>query len=89
MSDYLSEIQQHLADALEELCDPDERLFSTSRLDSLSLTEVVAWLHGRYGVEVRPEDLSLANFDTARRLASYLEGLLGLSPERPGQEPPA
>lgn len=84
VNDRLGEVLELLATWLNGPCDPDERLFSTRRLDSVTLMTLVVSLHDRYGIDVEPDELSLANFDTARRVADYLDGRLDSAgrPER-------
>ncbi|MFB7496517.1 acyl carrier protein [Streptomyces sp. NPDC056161] len=72
--DLLAEVTDWYGGRLARPCGADERLFSSGRLDSLTLMEMVAWAETAHGVVIAPEDLSLANFDTARQLAAYLSG---------------
>jgi acyl carrier protein len=72
VEEVLAEVSDRLGLLLGGHCQPDEHLFSARRLDSLALIELVEWAGSHYGVDIAPGDLSLANFDTARRCAQYL-----------------
>lgn len=76
LTEILPEVCGRFADLLGEPCPADDRLFSSGRLDSVKLMAIIGWAESRYGVEVVPEELSMANFDTPRRLAGYLAGRL-------------
>ena len=77
MTELLDAVRAQLASLLADSCEPDEHLFSTGRLSSFTLMQLIGWLEERYRVEVAPEEVSLANFDTARRVTAYLAGRLG------------
>ncbi len=78
MTELLDEVRAQLAGWLADSCEPDEHLFSTGRLSSATLMQLIGWLEQRYRIEVGPADVSLANFDTARRVSAYLTGRLGV-----------
>lgn len=75
--DLLAEVTGWYGERLERPCGADEPLFSSGRLGSLALMEMVAWVEKAHGVVIAPEDLALANFDTARLLADYLSRRVG------------
>lgn len=51
---------------------PRTALFTSGLLDSLQLLGLVAFIEDRFGVEVKPLDVSLETFDTLERIADYV-----------------
>lgn len=47
-------------------------LFSSGRLDSFHLIEMLGGLESTYGVKVSPGEVSLDNLDTPLRMAGFL-----------------
>ena len=47
-------------------------LFSSGRLDSFHLIELLGGLESTYGVKVSPGEVSLENLDTPQRMAEFL-----------------
>jgi acyl carrier protein len=62
-----------LKDALniDEPVAPETELFSTGLLDSVAMMNIIAFVEEKAGIEVRPADVTLENFDTPRRIADY------------------
>jgi acyl carrier protein len=50
----------------------DTLLFSSGRLDSFHLVELLALLEKQTGSRITPGDVNLENFDTPQRIASLL-----------------
>ena len=56
-------IQEDLLDGPDGLT-PDTRLFSTSRLDSLDLVELVTFIEEEFDVKIGSADIKVANLDS-------------------------
>jgi acyl carrier protein len=52
----------------------DEDLVSEGIIDSLGLTEVVAFIEQRFGVVVDDDDVVIDNFRNIRSMESFIEG---------------
>jgi len=50
----------------------DSPLFSSGRLDSFHLIEMLGGLETTYGVKVSPGEVSLENLDTPHRMAEFI-----------------
>ncbi len=50
----------------------DEDLLLSEIFDSLSVTRLVEFLESELGIEIPAEDVTLENFQTLGRIASYL-----------------
>ena len=50
-------------------------LFSSGLLDSVLMLNLIMFVEERGGMQVRPEDVTLENFDTPARIVSYVESL--------------
>lgn len=61
-----------LRDASYPLKD-DEKLISTSLVDSFSLMDLALWVENNLGVRLEDTELNSDNFDTLAELASYIE----------------
>ncbi|MDB6024555.1 MAG: hypothetical protein JWM68_778 [Verrucomicrobiales bacterium] len=57
---------------IAELTD-NEPLFSSGRLDSFQLIELLSSLERTYAIKVAPGEVSLENLDTPRRMAEFLK----------------
>ena len=55
----------------------DSPLFSSGRLDSFHLIEMLGGLESTYGVKVSPGEVSLENLDTPQRMAEFLLRKIG------------
>ena len=50
---------------------PETPLFSAGLLDSVSMVSLIAFIEQGSGMVIRPEDVSLENFDTADRILRF------------------
>ena len=50
----------------------DELLFSTGRLDSFSLVNLLSFVEERLGRRLRTAETTLANFDSVARLSKFM-----------------
>ena len=50
---------------------PTRRLFSSGALDSVAMFNLIAFLEETAGIEVRPEAVTLDNFDTAEAILRF------------------
>jgi acyl carrier protein len=57
--------------ALGDGLDPDSELFSNGALDSVAMLNLIAFVEEVCGIDVRPEDVTLANFDTPARIVLF------------------
>jgi acyl carrier protein len=53
---------------------PDEDLIGDGIIDSLGLTELVAFIEERFGVSVDDDDVVIDNFRNIRSIESFVEG---------------
>lgn len=53
---------------------PDTDLLLTGAVDSLGVIRITQWMEDSLGVAVDPGDVTLENFQTIARMASYLDG---------------
>jgi acyl carrier protein len=74
--DLRAYLQSDLADMLvdQELGEEDA-LFSSGMLDSVAMMNLIAFLEEKCGVDVRPSDVTLDNFDTLSRIVTYAASL--------------
>lgn len=63
-----------LADALGIADDlgPDTELFSSGLLDSVAMMNIIAFIEDRAGIDIRPADVTLDNFDTVQRIVDHV-----------------
>jgi acyl carrier protein len=52
--------------------DDDTSFLQEGLIDSLGVMELVTYVGSAFGIEVRAEDVTAENFDSVRRLASYI-----------------
>jgi acyl carrier protein len=52
---------------------PETELFSVGLLDSMAMLNVIAFVEENARIEVRPEDVTLENFDTVARIVRYAD----------------
>ena len=52
----------------------DQDLLRSETLDSLGVVRLVEYLESESGVEIPPEDVTLENFESLRKIAAYLSG---------------
>lgn len=58
----------------EDAIEPETELFSSGLLDSVLMMNLIMFLEEQNGIQVRPEDVTLENFDTPARIIQYAEG---------------
>ncbi|HKR16547.1 acyl carrier protein [Rhizorhapis sp.] len=51
--------------------DLESELFSTGALDSVSMLNLITFVEETAGVQIRAEDVTLENFDTAARILRF------------------
>ena len=51
----------------------DSGLFSTGELDSVAMLGLIGFVEEAAGIQVRPEEVTLENFDTAARIVRFAE----------------
>ncbi len=54
----------------------DQDLLLSETLNSLSVTLLIAHLENVCKVQIPPEDVTLENFSTLKRIEAYIEGLV-------------
>ena len=55
---------------------PDESLLRKGVFDSLGVMEVIGFLEQTYGIQVEPQEITEANFDTLDAIAAFVVGKL-------------
>lgn len=70
-TDIRSFLDQDLGLDVEDLAD-DAPLFSSGRIDSMSLIELFAFIESDLGVPVGLADLSMEHFDSIEAIAGYV-----------------
>ncbi len=67
-------ILAYLGQALGTMTEPEpgQRLFSSGALDSVAMFNLIAFVEETGGLHVKPEDVTLANFDTPERILRFL-----------------
>jgi len=58
---------------VEEPIDPGTPLFSSGLLDSADMLNVIGFVEERARIEVPASEVTLENFDTPERIASYVD----------------
>ena len=58
---------------VEEPIAPGTLLFSTGLLDSVAMLNVIGFVEERARIEVPASDVTLENFDSPERIASYVD----------------
>lgn len=56
---------------VEDEIDAETELFSTGILDSVAMMNIIGFVEEKSGIEVRPADVTLENFDTCQRITDY------------------
>ncbi|HML42748.1 MAG: acyl carrier protein [Hyphomicrobium zavarzinii] len=51
----------------------ESELFSSGALDSVAMLQLITFVEETAGVRVRPEDVTLENFDSAQRILRFAE----------------
>jgi acyl carrier protein len=54
---------------------PDTSLLASGLIDSFHLTLLLTALESHYRVQIDPGDVGADNFDTARQILAFVEGL--------------
>lgn len=57
--------------AVADPVDAETELFSTGLLDSVAMMQIIAFVEEQAGIDVRPADVTLDNFDTVARIVAY------------------
>ena len=71
--------EEDLMSFIKELLQSDEPvdrqsdLFSTGALDLASMVNLIVFVEGAWGSEIRPEHVTLENFDTPGRILNFIE----------------
>ena len=55
--------------------DSDSELFSNGALDSVAMLSLIAFVEEKSGIEIRPDHVTLDNFDTPGRIVRFAESL--------------
>jgi acyl carrier protein len=53
--------------------DADSELFSSGVLDSVAMLQLITFVEDTAGIQIRPEDVTLENFDSAARIVRFAE----------------
>lgn len=53
--------------------DADSELFSSGALDSVAMLQLITFVEEAAGIQIRPEDVTLENFDSAARIVRFAE----------------
>ncbi len=59
---------------IEDEIDPETELFSAGLLDSVAMMNIIGFVEEKAGIEVRPADVTLENFDSVARIVDYANG---------------
>ncbi|HEY5910154.1 MAG TPA: acyl carrier protein [Verrucomicrobiae bacterium] len=68
------------------LITPDDSFLETGVVDSMGVMELVSFIQSEFGVEVAQSEIIVENFDSIRRLASFVRRKQML--QRPFTSPP-
>jgi len=53
----------------------DSPLVDTSFFDSLAIIQIIELIRDNFGLEIRPNDITLADFDSIATLAKFVDSL--------------
>lgn len=56
---------------IETDIDANSKLFSTGELDSMAMMQLIGYVESAAGIQIRPEDVSLENFDTIESILQF------------------
>lgn len=72
-----SDLSTFLRDELNisEPIDGTTELFSSGLLDSVSMVTLIGFIEEKGGVTIRPNDVTLENFDCISRIVDYVRSL--------------
>lgn len=75
------QLMAYLKDSLNfgDDLDAETELFSTGALDSVSMLDLIAFVEESAGFEIRAEDVTLENFDSASRILRFAGATVGLN----------
>ena len=59
--------------AIDDDLDGESALFSSGMLDSMSMVNLIAFVEEQAAIQVRSEDVTLDNFDTASRIVRFVD----------------
>lgn len=59
---------------IEDEIDSETELFSAGLLDSVAMMNIIGFVEEKAGIEVRPADVTLENFDSVARIVDYANG---------------
>ncbi len=76
MSLTAEDLIRFLRDSLniEDQIGPETELFSAGLLDSVAMMNIIGFVEETAGIEVRPADVTLENFDSVARIVDYAHG---------------
>jgi acyl carrier protein len=57
---------------IESDIDAHSRLFSTGELDSMSMMQLIDFIETSAGIDVRPDDVTLENFDSIESILRFV-----------------
>jgi acyl carrier protein len=76
-------ILQNLYFLEDNALDDDASFLKTGVVDSMGVTELVAFVEAEWRVSIKPHELVVENFDSVRKVARFIRGKLSL-PEQQG-----
>ena len=53
--------------------DGDVKLFSTGELDSVAMLDLITFVESKAGIQIRPEDVTLDNFDSVSSILRFIK----------------
>jgi acyl carrier protein len=59
---------------IETPVEANTKLFSTGELDSMSMMQLIEFVEGQADINIRPEDVTLENFDTVDNILQFVSG---------------
>jgi acyl carrier protein len=73
----LTDRLQSLSTARIAVIRPDDLLFSTALIDSMTIVDVIDFVESYWRIKVDPSDLSMENFDSVTAIMAYVRRKLG------------
>lgn len=68
----LPDKMQSLSDCNITALEPEDKLFSTGVIDSMTIVEIILLVEQYWNIEVDPTDLSMDNFDSVAAICRYV-----------------
>ena len=70
-----SQLIDFLKSDLQVQCalDGDVKLFSTGELDSVAMLDLITFVETKSGIQIRPEDVTLDNFDSVSVILRFIK----------------